>query len=75
MKRNHGQGGMQSFEISHLQPFYEKCGYVPGRAGFTIQWALEDWALSQMAKSLGQKEMQNTLLSVPWGGGNSFILR
>lgn len=55
MKRNHGQGGMQSFEISHLQPFYEKCGYVPGRAGFTIQWALEDWALSQMAKSLGQK--------------------
>lgn len=56
MQRNHRKGGMQSMEVPGTVDFYEKHGYVPERAGFTIQWAFEDWALSQMAKKLGKRK-------------------
>ena len=55
MKKNHMAGGMQSFEVPNSFDFYERYGYVPERAGFTIQWNFEDWSLSQMAMKLGEK--------------------
>lgn len=54
MRRNHMQGGMQSFEVKDKVDFYVKNGYVPDRAGFTIQWSFEDWALAEMAKKMGK---------------------
>jgi putative alpha-1,2-mannosidase len=44
MKRNHMPGGMMGVNEFHLSS-----GWNPGRAGATVQWAFEDWALAQMA--------------------------
>ena len=36
--------------------FYVQYGYCPDNAGLTIQWAFEDWALSEMADRMGMKK-------------------
>ena len=36
--------------------FYKKNGWKPGNAGETLEWAFQDWALSQMAQGLGKKK-------------------
>ena len=54
MKRNHAKGGMLAFEKDDELDFYIQNGYCPDDAGLTIQWAFEDWALGQMAKSMGK---------------------
>jgi predicted alpha-1,2-mannosidase len=51
MKRNHMPGGMMG-----VNDFYLNSGWNPGRAGATVQWAFEDWALAQMAADLGKSE-------------------
>jgi predicted alpha-1,2-mannosidase len=53
MKRNHMPGGMMGGrEID----FYVKYGWRPGNAGITLEWAFQDWALSQMAWKMGRKK-------------------
>ncbi|MDO4163262.1 MAG: GH92 family glycosyl hydrolase [Bacteroides sp.] len=59
MKRNHEKGGMLAFDMDSELDFYIKHGYCPGEAGLTIQWSFEDWALGQMALSLGKKKDAN----------------
>ncbi|NOR73679.1 MAG: glycoside hydrolase family 92 protein, partial [Draconibacterium sp.] len=52
MKQNHQPGGMMGGkEID----FYVKNGWKPGNAGETLEWAFQDWSLSQMAIKLGKK--------------------
>jgi predicted alpha-1,2-mannosidase len=53
MKQNHQPGGMMGGEEIR---FYEKNGWKPGNAGETIEWAFQDWALSQMATKLNKKK-------------------
>lgn len=55
MKRNHQQGGMLAIDQDEDLKFYVENGYCPDKAGLTIQWAFEDWALSEMASRLGKK--------------------
>lgn len=55
MKRNHAKGGMLAFDMDKELDFYVKNGYCPDDAGLTIQWAFEDWALGEMAKTMGRK--------------------
>lgn len=55
MKRNHMKGGMLAIDQDADLEFYINNGYCPDRAGLTIQWAFEDWALSQMAARMGKK--------------------
>lgn len=52
MKQNHQPGGMMGGEEIK---FYEKKGWKPGNAGETLEWAFQDWALSQMAEKMGKK--------------------
>ncbi len=56
IKKNHQKGGMLALDADGSLDFYEKNGYCPGNAGMTIQWAFEDWALSQMAAKLNLKK-------------------
>ena len=53
MKRNHEPGGMMGGDEIK---FYTKNGYKPGNAGETLEWAFQDWALSQMAIKLDKKK-------------------
>lgn len=55
MKRNHEAGGMLAYDMDKSLAFYIKNGYCPNEAGLTIQWAFEDWALGEMAKTMGKK--------------------
>ncbi|MFY0628484.1 MAG: GH92 family glycosyl hydrolase [Reichenbachiella sp.] len=55
MKRNHMPGGMMGDDPDELA-FYIENGYAPGNAGKTIEWAFQDWSLSQMANKLGKKK-------------------
>lgn len=55
MKRNHSKGGMLALDMDKELDFYVRNGYCPGNAGLTIQWAFEDWALSEMAAKMGKK--------------------
>lgn len=55
MKRNHKKGGMLAFDMDKELDFYVRKGYCPENAGLTIQWAFEDWALGQMALSMGKR--------------------
>lgn len=57
MKRNHMPGGMMGDTPEELQ-FYIKNGYCPGNAGKTLEWAFQDWSLSQMAGKMGRKKDQ-----------------
>ena len=36
--------------------FYIENGYCPGNAGKTLEWAFQDWSLSQMAAKMGKKK-------------------
>ena len=52
IKQNHQPGGMMGGDEIN---FYEKKGWKPGNAGETLEWAFQDWALSQMAEKMGKK--------------------
>lgn len=52
--RNHCRGGMLGYNSEKEFDFYLTNGYAPGRAGLTVQWAFEDWALSRMAYRMGR---------------------
>jgi predicted alpha-1,2-mannosidase len=44
--------------VEHLPP-YQQYGYIPAGKGYvsnTLEYAYDDWALSQMAQTLGKKE-------------------
>lgn len=55
LRRNHLKGGMLGYNYEPEFEFYDHNGYAPGRAGVTVQWTFEDWALSRMALRLGHK--------------------
>jgi len=54
MRRNHGPGGMLSFDDEESLAHYTEKGWSPSNAGTTVEWAFEDWALGQMAADLGK---------------------
>lgn len=54
--RNHDRGGMLGYNSEKEFDFYLRDGYAPGRAGLTVQWAFEDWALSRMALRMGKRK-------------------
>ncbi|MCE5204977.1 MAG: GH92 family glycosyl hydrolase [Porphyromonadaceae bacterium] len=61
MVRNHHPGGMMGYEMygtpnDEALRFYIKNGYYPGNAGVTLEYAFQDWALSQMAAKMGKKK-------------------
>nr|WP_292969228.1 GH92 family glycosyl hydrolase [Allomuricauda sp.] len=66
MKRNHMPGGMMSDSVEDLE-FYIQNGYCPDNAGKTLEWAFQDWSLSQMAKRLG-KAKEHAYFSKRAGG-------
>lgn len=53
LKRNHDSGGMMGYNYEQEFEFYRLHGYAPEKGGLTVQWAFEDWALAEMAESLG----------------------
>ena len=53
MKQNHQPGGMMGGDEID---FYVENGWRPDNAGITLEWAFQDWALSQMAIKLKQKK-------------------
>jgi len=52
MKQNHQPGGMMGGDEID---FYVENGWRPDNAGETLEWAFQDWALSQMALKLNKK--------------------
>lgn len=56
LRRNHEKGGMLGYNYEHEFDVYDAQGYAPERGGVTVQWAFEDWALSQMAKAMGKRK-------------------
>ncbi|MCP4312392.1 MAG: glycoside hydrolase family 92 protein, partial [Bacteroidetes bacterium] len=52
MKQNHQPGGMMGDDEIN---FYVKNGWRPRNAGITLEWAFQDWSLSQMAQKMGKK--------------------
>ena len=62
MKRNHLKGGMLGKNDEEAFDFYATHGYAPGRAGLTVQWAFEDWALAQMATKMGRRKDASMLM-------------
>lgn len=46
---------MLALDMDKELDFYVQHGYCPDNAGLTIQWAFEDWALSEMAARMGIK--------------------
>lgn len=68
MVKNHMPGGMMGRGAEEGFKFYMQNGYCPDRVGFTIQWAFEDFALSQMASKMKQKNIaqQFALRSHGW---------
>jgi predicted alpha-1,2-mannosidase len=61
MKQNHMPGGMMGDTPEELA-FYIKNGWCPNNAGKTLEWAFQDWSLSQMAKKLNKKKDYNAFL-------------
>ncbi len=57
MRRNHEKGGMLSHGEDGKIEFYKQHGYCPEKAGLTIQWAFEDWALAEMAQRMGHRKV------------------
>lgn len=53
MVDNHRKPGMLGSKEELAD--YERLGYYPGSAGFTIEAAFQDWALGQMALKMGKK--------------------
>ena len=70
VKRNHLPGGMlgSSEDIN----FYTRNGYWKNNAGITVEAALQDWAISQMAGKLGRKKDQNFFLKRSQGWTKCF---
>lgn len=60
-KQNHFPEGMMGDNPEELQ-FYIENGYCPGNAGKTLEWAFQDWSLSQMAKKLNLRKDHKTFL-------------
>ena len=54
IRQNHMPGGMMSYESADDIKFYMKNGWCPSNAGKTMEWAFQDWGLSQMAAKLGK---------------------
>lgn len=54
--RNHNRGGMLGYNSEKEFDFYLQNGYAPDRAGLTVQWTFEDWALSRMARRMGKNK-------------------
>lgn len=54
IRRNHEKGGMLGYNYEAEFDFYDRYGFAPERGGVTVQWAFEDWALSQMALKMGK---------------------
>lgn len=63
LKRNHERGGMLGHDSEHEFDFYLNNGYAPGRAGLTVQWVFEDWALSRMAERMGRHKDAEALMA------------
>lgn len=63
MVRNHEPGGMMGHGVEDGFKYYMQHGYCPDRAGMTIQWAFEDYALSQMASRMGRKALASRFLT------------
>lgn len=72
MIKNHQPGGMMGHGAEDGFLFYEKNGYCPDRAGLTIQWAFEDYALSQMAASMKRKAVAEEFAARSHGWEKSF---
>ena len=60
VRQNHLPGGMMSFESDDDLQFYIRNGWCPGSAGKTLEWAFQDWGLSQMALKLGKSSDART---------------
>lgn len=69
MKRNHEPGGMMGGKEIE---FYTKNGWKPGNAGETLEWAFQDWALSQMAIKMGKKRDAKYFLDRSTGWKNLY---
>lgn len=72
IKRNHAKGGMLALGMDKELEFYIRNGYCPGNAGLTIQWAFEDWALSEMAGKMGKSKDQSHYAKRASGWPESF---
>lgn len=72
MKLNHEKGGMLALDMDHELDFYKKYGYCPDNAGYTIQWAFEDWAIGQMALKLNRRKDYNYFNRRASGWTNTF---
>lgn len=70
--KNHQPGGMMGHGAEDGFRFYMDNGYCPDRAGLTIQWAFEDYALSQMAEAMGQKSVASQYAARSHGWVKSF---
>jgi len=69
MKQNHQPGGMMG---GKKIDFYVKNGWKPGNAGETLEWAFQDWSLSQMAFKLGKKRDAKYFLKRSTGWKNLY---
>ncbi|MFC4872191.1 GH92 family glycosyl hydrolase [Negadavirga shengliensis] len=70
VRQNHLPGGMLG---AHEDiDFYTENGYWPGNAGITIEAAFQDYALAQMAKSLGKTKDHKFFLERSGGWKNLF---
>lgn len=72
MVKNHEPGGMMGHGVEDGLKFYIEHGYCPDRAGITIQWSFEDYALSQMAASMKQKAIASRFEARSHGWTKSF---
>ena len=72
MVKNHLPGGMMGYGDEDGLRFYMQNGYCPDRPGLTIQWAFEDYALSQMASAMGQRGIARTFDKRSHGWERSF---
>ena len=72
MVKNHMPGGMMGHGAEEGFDFYIKNGYCPDRAGMTIQWAFEDYALAQMATAMGKKDIARQFDTRAHGWTRSF---
>lgn len=70
MVNNHKGGGMLGSK--EQIDFYEQNGYFPDNAGWTIEAAFQDWALSQMAGKLRKKKDAAFYLKRSQGWENLF---
>ena len=70
--KNHLPGGMMGHGCEDGFKFYVQNGYCPDKAGLTIQWAFEDYALSQMAEGMGRMSIASQFAARSHGWVKSF---